>query len=469
MTAHLSQRLSANDSVFLYWERPEQPFHVCEIMVYDGAVALAEIKRMLAERMHLLPRYRQRIMFAPLQLGHPTWHDDPEFDLDNHLAEATLPAPGDDRTLSSFCGEIFGQLLDREHPLWHLTLIHGHESGHPVMFLRLHHAMVDGVSSVQLIEVLHSEERGAPPPEPPAVEWRPAPLPNWSTLVRDAVADSANSAVGLARETAESLRPDNLRTTLDRAKAAARVLTNRRTVQPPPETPFNKPISSARDVSWLELPFEEANRVRKGYRGATINDFVLAILSGGLGRAFRRLGHDPSGQVLRCMCPVSVRDESGRGAMGNQLSMIDTPLFVGITDPLERFDAQIDSMKELKESSEAAGFRELITASDHYPAWLWKRIWSQWPMEFFPYNIVSTNVPGPRTPLYLGDHELLHWYPMGVNWTTSGLFLCTLSYREYLTLGLVSDPNIVDDVWQVSDELHESYQELKAALEARST
>ena len=246
------------------------------------------------------------------------------------------------------------------------------------------------------------------------------------------------------------------------------MLANPRTVQPPPETPFNKPISSARDVSWLELPFDEANRVRKGYRGATINDLVLAILSGGLGRAFRRLGHDPSGQVLRCMCPVSVRDESGRGAMGNQLSMIDTPLFVGITDPLERFDAQIDSMKELKETSEAAGFRELITASDHYPAWLWKRIWSQWPMEFFPYNIVSTNVPGPRTPLYLGEHELLHWYPMGVNWTTSGLFLCTLSYREYLTLGLVSDPNIVEDVWQVSDDLHESYQELKAAVEAHS-
>ena len=152
--------------------------------------------------------------------------------------------------------------------------------------------------------------------------------------------------------------------------------------------------------------------------------------------------------------------------MGNQLSMIDTPLFVGITDPLERFDAQIDSMKELKETSEAAGFRELITASDHYPAWLWERIWSQWPMEFFPYNIVSTNVPGPRTPLYLGEHELLHWYPMGVNWTTSGLFLCTLSYREYLTLGLVSDPNIVEDVWRVSEDLHESYQELKAAVEA---
>ena len=468
MSAHLTHRLSANDAVFLYWERPEQPFHVCECMVYDGDVTLAEIKRMLEERMHLLPRYRQRIVFAPLQVGHPTWHDDPEFDLDNHLAEATLPAPGDDRTLSLFCGQLFGGLIDREHPLWHLTLIHGHESGHPVMFLKLHHAMVDGVSSVQLIEVLHSAERGSSPPEPPDVEWQPSPLPSRSTLLLHGLADSANSAVELARSTAQSLRPGNLSTTVERAKSVARVFTKPTTLQGPPETPFNKPISAARDFSWLELPFDEANRVRKGYREATINDFVLAILSGGLGRAFRRVGHDPTGQVLRAMCPVSVRDESGRGAMGNQLSMIDTPLYVGITDPLERFDAQIDSMRRLKETNEAAGFRELITASDHYPAWLWKRIWSQWPMSFFPYNIVSTNVPGPRTPLYLGDHELLHWYPVGVNWTTSGLFLCTLSYREYLTLGLVADPKIVDDVWQVSDDLREAYVELKDAIETNS-
>ena len=173
---------------------------------------------MLAERMHLLPRYRQRIMFAPLQLGHPTWHDDPEFDLDNHLAEATLPAPGDDRTLSLFCGEDIRSAARSRASAVASDAHPRPQSGHPIMFLRLHHAMVDGVSSVQLIEVLHSADRGAPPPEPPDVEWRPAPLPSWSTLARDAVADGANSAVGLARETAESLRPENLRTTLERAE-----------------------------------------------------------------------------------------------------------------------------------------------------------------------------------------------------------------------------------------------------------
>jgi WS/DGAT/MGAT family acyltransferase len=462
--SNLKYRLSAHDAVFLYWERPEQPFHVCECMVYDGQFDADDIKRMLEERMHLLPRYRQRVAFTPMQLAHPTWEDDPAFDLANHIAEAELPAPHDDHALSLYCGKLFGELIDREHPLWHLTVIHGHESGNTIVFLKLHHAMVDGVSSVELIEVLHSTERGAKPPPPPHDRWQPKPLPSASRRLLSAVADQTDTVLDLYREAADLLRQPSLDSIAKRFKTFMRtaVDSGEMMLLPLPKTPFNKPISSARQFCWLELPIEEAHRVRKHY-GATVNDLVLTILSGGLGRYMKRQGHKTAGVTLRSMCPVSVRAKDQSGAMGNQISMVAAPLHVGMTDPVERLKAEIESMRDLKERDQAGGMFEMISAAKYYPAWVWKEIWARWPMKYFPFNIVSTNVPGPKAPLYLDRHELLHWYPFGVNWTTSGLFLCTLSYREYLILGLVADPTIVGDVWEVNDDLRAAYEELKVA------
>jgi WS/DGAT/MGAT family acyltransferase len=464
MSSNLKHRLSAHDAVFLYWERPEQPFHVCECMVYDGQFTAEDIKNLLDERMHLLPRYRQRVVFAPLQVAHPTWEDDPSFDLANHVVEADLPAPHDDEALSVFCGRLFGKLIDRNHPLWHLTVIHGHTSGNTIVFLKLHHAMVDGVSSVELIEVLHSTERGAKPPPLAHDTWQPKPLPSISRRLLDAVADQTDTVLDLYRDAANLLREPSINSIAKRFKTLMRTAldTGEMAILPPPKTPFNKRISPARQFCWLELPLEEVHRVRK-HHGATVNDLVLTVLSGGLGRYMTREGHDPAGVTLRSMCPVSVRAKDQSGAMGNQISMVAAPLHVGIADPLQRLHAEMQSMRDLKDKDQAGGIFQMIAAAKYYPAWVWKEIWARWPMQYFPFNIVSTNVPGPKVPLYLDRHELLHWYPFGVNWTTSGLFLCTLSYREYLVLGLVADPSIVKDVWKVNEDLRAAYDEVKAA------
>ncbi len=466
----LNRRLSAHDAVFLYWERDEQPFHVCECMVYSGKVTRADMIQMLEERMHLLPRYRQRVVFTPLSLNHPTWEDDPDFDLGRHVEEATLPAPGDDRTLSLFCGNLFCGLIDREHPLWHMTMIDGHESGNTVVFLKLHHAMVDGVSSVELIEVLHDTRPSNTPPPGPANKFRPARLPTKSDLVRSAVADQTETGMDLLREVTNMLRPGGITDMASRLSLVARTSIDsmQLMLRPPPSTPFNKVISASRDFCWLELPINEVHAVRKA-RKATINDLVLAILAGGLGRYMRRENYKTQGVELRCMCPVSVRTKDQSGAFGNQISMVAVPLHVGIEDGIERLDAEIRSMRELKEKDQAGGFFQMIAASKYYPAWWWLLLWKKWPMSYFPFNIVSTNVPGPREPVYLGTHELLHWYPFGVNWTTSGLFLCTLSYREYLILGLVADPKVVRDVWEVNEDLRAAYEEIKAKLFSPTT
>jgi diacylglycerol O-acyltransferase / wax synthase len=462
--SNMRHRLSAHDAVFLYWERPEQPFHVCECMVYKGKFNAEDIKKMLAERMHLLPRYRQRVMFTPLSLAHPTWEDDPEFDLDNHVVETDLPAPHDDRALSIFCGKLFEGLIDRNHPLWHLTVIHGHESGNTIVFLKLHHAMVDGVSSVELIEVLHSTEQGAKPPAAPHDRWHPKPLPTKSRRLLNAMADQADTVLDFYRDAANVLREPSLDSITNRLKTLFRTAVDagEMVLLPPPKTPFNKPISPARQFCWLDLPLEEVHRVRKQH-GATINDIVLTVLAGGLGRYMKRHGHDPEGVVLRSMCPVSVRARDQSGALGNQISMVAAPLHVGIKKPLQRLEVEMQAMRHLKEKDQAGGLFEMISAAKYYPAWVWKEIWSRWPMKYFPFNIVSTNVPGPKQPLYLDKHELLHWYPFGVNWTTSGLFLCTLSYRESLVLGLVADPSIVGDVWEVNEDLRAAYEDLKVA------
>lgn len=461
----LNHRLSAHDAVFLHWERDEQPFHVCECMVYAGKVTRADMIQMLEERMHLLPRYRQRVVFTPMSLNHPTWQDDPQFDLRRHVEEATLPSPGDDRTLSAFCGNLFCRLIDRDHPLWHMTIIDGHESGNTVVFLKLHHAMVDGVSSVELIEVLHDTHPSNEPPPAPASKWQPTSPPSKTDLVRSAVADQADTAMDLIREVTGMARPGGIADMASRLSLVARTSIDamQLMLQPPPPTPFNKVISANRDFCWLELPIDEVHAVRKA-RKATVNDLVLAILAGGLGRYMRREKYKTEDIELRCMCPVSVRTEDQSGAFGNQISMVAVPLHVGIEDGLSRLDAEMRSMRELKEKDQAGGFFQMIAASKYYPAWWWQLLWKEWPMSFFPFNIVSTNVPGPREPLYLGTHELLHWYPFGVNWTTSGLFLCTLSYREHLTLGLVADPKVVTDVWEVNEDLRAAYEEIKAEL-----
>lgn len=438
--------------------------HVAECMVYEGTISAAAVTEMISERIHLLPRYRQRVVEAPLGVAHATWEDDPEFDVTRHVDERSLPAPGDDRVLSRICGELYCALLDRRRPLWHLTVLHGHRSGGTVVFLKLHHSMVDGVSSIELIEVLHSTAPGERPPRAPRDEWEPQPVPGVIDRLRDITADHAATALDVVREGIDLLRPGGLSALATRAQALARTVADVAPLayRPLPRTPFNAPIHAARDLAWVELPIEETREVRNAL-GGTVNDLVLAILAGGLGRYMRRHGYRTKGQKLHALCPVSVRRTDQSGSMGNQISMVVAPLHVGVVDGPARLRAERASMLELKRRNQADGFSEIIRFAEYYPAPLYRWLWKLWPRSYFPLNITSSNVPGPRQALFLGKHELLHWYPVGVQWTNNALFLCTLSYREHLTLGLVCDPEVVGDVWEVAEDLQCAYEELRDA------
>jgi WS/DGAT/MGAT family acyltransferase len=459
-----NRRLTAHDTVFLHWEHPEQPMHVAECLVYDGRFEAEELIEMLEERLHLLPRYRQKVVFPPLGVVHPTWEDDPHFDVRNHVDTAELPAPGDDRVLSQVGGRLFVELLERDRPLWKATVIHGHESGGTVVFLKLHHAMVDGVSSIDILEVLHGTVPNAPAPPPPTEDWRPKPIPGGAARLAEGLVDQASSLAGGVRNVAGALDPRGARQRVRQLRTVARTLveTTPMAVRRPPSTPFNRRISAAREFAWLELQFDDVQTTRKAL-GATVNDMVLTILSGALGRYMRRHGTPTDGVKLRVMCPVSMRRDDQHGALGNLVSMVVVGLDVDIEDPLERLQSVRAEMQRLKSVDQAGGLYDLMSVMNALPAPAFAATWKHAPRGYWPHNITSTNVAGPRTPLYLGPHELLHWYPVGVQWNDNGLFLCTLSYREYLVLGLVSDPNVVSDIWEANDDLRASYDEIAAA------
>lgn len=460
MTRPLNRRLTSQDASFLYVEKPNQAMHVGSCMLYEGTITAAELMDAIEQRLPQIPRYRQKAVFPPYGIAHPTWEDDPQFDLRNHVRELTLPAGADERTLSQVGGEAFAPVLDRNHPLWELVVLHGLPNTTAVIW-RVHHAMVDGVSGVDLTLVLHDlKPEGDPPSEPPAT-WQPRALPDQLSLMEDAVRDQLVQAAQQWSDAAfQWLRPAETAARNQRV-AAAMTSTMPSLMRPAPRTPFNGPVSARREFAWTQLPFAEVRGIRSAL-GGTVNDVVLTVISGGLGRYLRHRGLPTDGVELRAMCPVSMRRPDERGALGNLVSMMLAPLYVGMADPIERLRAVRGAMDQLKEADQAGALYELTQMSNVIPP-AWQALTSSFDVPNTLLNTVCTNVPGPQIPLYLAGHKLLHWYPLGPLATNIGLFNAILSYNQVLTIGATVDPAQVPDVWIYADFLRESFEELRDA------
>ncbi len=459
----LNRRLTTTDASFLYVEKPTQPMHIASCAVYEGHVSREQLVDLLEARMHLLPRYRQRVVFPPFGLAHPTWEDDPSFDVANHIDEVTLPAPGDDRVLSEVGGEIHARMLDRTRPLWKIVLLQGRPDGNTAAIAMVHHAMVDGVSGVDLQMVLHDLTPDAAPPAPPAAPWQPQPQPDQLTLMQDAVRDRLTElAQTWTDEAFRLLRP---RRVSERVRQLSAPLTSAlpQLLNPAPRVPFNGPISGRRQFAWVELSFAEVRAVRSAL-GGTVNDVVLAVLSGGLGRYLRAHAVNTDGLELRAMCPVSMRRGDQQGALGNLVSMMIAPLYVGISDPVQRLTAEREGMERLKREDQAGGLYAFTELADLVPP-AWQSYALRFDVPNTLLNTVSTNVPGPQIPLYLAGRKMLAWYPMGPLASGIGLFNAILSYNQKLTMGATVDPTLVPDVWFYADCLKESFAELRDAAE----
>jgi len=395
----LRRRLTTLDAAFLYFEKPKEPLHGGSCSIYEGRISREEVIQLLSTRLDLLPRYRQKVVFPPFGVAHLTWEDDPDFDIRNHIEELTLPAPGDDRVLSEGGGRLSAPMLDRTRPLWKLIVLHGRPDGNTAVILLIHHAMVDGVSGIDLTMVMHDLKPKIEPLASPTISWQPQPIPDTLTLLQDAVRDQLTDTVQWwTNESFRLLRPTEL---MERMRSLTSNFINSMPTlwQPAPRTPFNKPLSGERQFAWTEFPFNKIRSIRS-MLGGTDNDVVLAVIAGGLGRYLRKHGYPTKGVQLRAMCPVSMRRPDQRGALGNLVSMMLAPLYVGITDPVERLRAEHSAMERLKDQDQAGALYDMTTLADRIPP-AWQAFAGQLPAPNTLLNTVSTNVPGPQIPLYL--------------------------------------------------------------------
>jgi len=460
MARELNRRLSVTDASFLYVEKPNAPMHVGSCLIYEGRLTADDLIGVLRERMHLMPRYRQRVVFPPFALAHPTWEDDPDFDVAHHVRQADLPPPGDDHTLSEIGGELYAAPLDRGRPLWQAFVLDGRADGNTAVIWKIHHAMVDGVSMIDLMMVLHDLKRDAPPPAAPDRPWQPRPMPDPIEQMREAVRDQLEEAATRWTEQAfRWLRAPEM-TPRPPATALAGAGPGPMTAMSPP-VPFNAPLSTRRQFAWATFAFPEIRAIRQAL-GGTINDVVLAVVAGALGRYLRGRGYRTEGVTLWAICPVSLRRPDERGALGNRVSVMVVPLYVGIDDPVARLAAERAAVEQLKAQDQAGAFFEMSQMGNAIPP-AWQALAAQIDPPFTLINTASSNVPGPQIPLYLRGRALLGWCGLAPLGARMGLFNGIISYNQQLAISATVDPALVPDVWTYVECLRDSFAELRAA------
>ncbi|MGH7963355.1 MAG: wax ester/triacylglycerol synthase domain-containing protein, partial [Candidatus Binatia bacterium] len=321
----LNRRLTGTDAFFLYVEGPRGQMNIGICHLYEGHLSRDEVIQSLSARMHLLPRYRQKVVFPPLRLAHPTWEEDPAFDVRNHVEERTLPPDADDQVLARVSGELLKPWMDHNRPLWKLTLLQGRADGNTAIVWEVHHAMVDGMSAIELVHVMHDQKADAAPPSPPTVPWQSRPLPDKLALCQDAVRSRLTETVGWLIDQVFSLfRPG--RKVAEVKPLLTATINSLRALKTVPRSPFTQTKTSGdRQGVWVEFPLTDVRAIRSAF-GGSINDVAFAVIAGGMGRYMRAHGYPTEGVMLRTLCPVSLRQEDERGTLGNIIAMVAPPL-----------------------------------------------------------------------------------------------------------------------------------------------
>ena len=346
-----ADRLTGLDASFLALEKDGAYMHVGSVLVFEGPAPHydAFVER-IERRLHLVPRYRQKLAFPPFGLARPLWVDDPHFNARYHVRHTALPDPAGEDQLRSLAGRVFAQQLDRDKPLWEMWLVDTMADGRFAIIAKTHHALVDGISGVDIMTVLFDLERDPPEPEPGPV-WAPRPPPSSAEMFADALAERVTGPLELARGTLRS--PDKAGAHAGRNVAGLAAMAAA-AVQGAPPSPLNVRIGPHRRYAWVEAELSTF-KATKDALGGTINDAVLTVVAGALRAHLIRRGRDPEGTELKAMVPISVRADADRGALGNQVSAMYAPLPVGLPDPVERFRFVHAAMSGLKESGQAVG------------------------------------------------------------------------------------------------------------------
>jgi diacylglycerol O-acyltransferase len=471
------ERLSGLDAAFLYLETPSLHMHVAMTAVFDpstvpGGYSFDNMRQVVADRLHLVPPFRRRLVEVPFRLTHPLWIEDPDFDLDYHLRRVAVPSPGGPRELADLAGDICSRPLDRARPLWEMHVVEGLGGGNIGLVARMHHATIDGVSGAELMVHLFDFEPEPAPKPPPEQEWRPDRVPSDFDLLAQAIPELARRPVQLVRVARQTGQAAVGLLRRRQEKAAASATRPESGILNAPRTSFNVAITPHRKQAFCSLSLDEVKKVKNAF-GVKVNDVVLAVCTGALRRYLDDRDELPD-RPLVATVPISVHTEDSKGRPGNSVSAMFTTLPVQLADPVERLHAIADATRSAKETHNAVGADMLRNWAEFAPPSVFAlaaRLYSSRDLadRHRPIqNLVISNVPGPPFPLYVAGARLVGAYPMGPVMEGAGLNITCMSYIDKVDFGLHACREAVPDLWDMSDGLTGSLDELAKAAAAKN-
>ncbi len=456
-------RLSSTDVSFLTNESSSSHMHVGGILLFEGPPpSYEDLLDHVRSRLHLVPRFRQKLAHPPVQTGRPFWIDDPNFNLEYHVRHSALPSPGSEDQLRRMAARVFSQQLDRTKPLWELWLVQGLTRKRFAIVTKTHHALVDGVSGVDIATVLFDLQ---PVPEPvePDDAWSPSPEPSGATLAARGIEGLLGAPLRAARRLERAVQHPEaaLRQVTDSVEAVSEVGWN--FANPAPKVPLNVEIGSHRRYLWVRSDLSQFKKVKDAL-GGTVNDVVLAVVAGGLSGWLRARGIRTEGLELRAQVPVSIRAHGERGQLGNRLAVMRGPLPVYIEDPVRRLHVVTRAMQGLKQSKQALGAEVISRFNDFAPPTLLAQA-ARINFSTRLFNLTVTNVPGPQVPLYVLGRELEDIFPVGFLPPNQALFVAIMSYNGGVNFGLLADYDSMDDLDLIAEGIERSISELAAAAD----
>jgi diacylglycerol O-acyltransferase len=483
----LSHRLSGQDATFIYGESRNGPLHIGSISFFEDQITYPELIRHFNSRLPLVPRYRQRLVPVPFNLDHATLEDDPDFKIENHVKFHQLPADTSDAQLIEVAMAVFRKALDRNRPLWEVHLFNGFKSDRSVLLWLIHHCLVDGVSGMELLNVVMDFRQEPPETEQSAEPWSPRPLPGPIQQVIGVALDRAKKQVDSMRSL--SRVAPNFRSLVKDLGSNGATLARlaRQMARPIATTPWNAGlVSQERTLAWLRTSFVDIRTIRTAF-GGTINDVVLTMLSEGAARYLRYHNSRP-GAPFRIGCPVNVRHDDENGALGNRVSMMFPELPAEPMDPVVRLKLVTAETQRVKEAGEPQALERLMSygesASPAIVATLARtmttamdaaaslqRYIPAWAKPAAPapgINFIATNVPGSQVPLYLAGHRMVDYIgllPLGGN---LGFGVPIISYNQNLYFTMMAEPDLMPDPDRMKSLVEQVFEELKRSAIAQT-
>jgi len=487
-----SYRLSTQDATFVYAESQSGPLHIGSIGLFEGRVDFNALLGHFEERMHLVPRYRQRLIQVPLNFAHALMEDDPEFSVERHVHLHELPDQISEGDALAEMMRVYQKPLDRKHALWELHTFHNLEGNRTALMWKVHHCLVDGVSGVELLKVMYdfrAEPDDIPQPPEPWVAAKPSSLiRRFAEALRDQIQGAVNSTINAAVEAIED--PASVAERARQLAEGSRVMTQlatRRIVA----TPWNStPVTQERMVAWSRQSFADFRAIRSAFSGS-VNDVVLAMLTEGAARYLQHHGYAVEGQQLCIGCPVNVRHRSEKSSLGNRVSMMFPTAPAAPMDIVERLKLIHEETERIKAAGSAQALEAMMQLGDAIPPsmigpasraattmmdvagrlakWTnWKPRPDGFGLPAFGINFIATNVPGVQVPQYINGHVCMDMVPLVPLGATMGYAVAILSYYRSLYFGMMADPRVMPDVALMKAFVDDAFEELKRRCAEKS-